>query len=674
MQSVSTLWNELFTSNANREVRFTINGIEYGSSRIVSARIERGCMDSLSIGNAVSASLNLSFFPVSDIPRMAEIVCEVRLKEPITDIYVGDEDGNVMMTEDGFIIAAQYAKQSEWITRGRFYVDTRKLDKSTGLLTVTAYDKMLFAEAPYIDQVGTYPMPMVNAVAFIADQIGVDVDERSEIYNGYVDSPTHVYNMREVLRFIAAASGGNFIISDTGKLRLVSVASPVNAVEYPCEELASIGDELTITGVRLLPDNDKEYFAGTTNGYVIEGECAYATQAMCNDVLAKLQGVAYRPVEVRGALLDPALEIGDSVAFGGIATTLSQDDVTLGSAMISNASAPVEDELEHEIPYQTRSREQRMTATSFSEIRKSTEAIALEVQGKLDEEDASSLIETSLEGITLSATAGSNQSTIKIMANGIEVDSAVVKFSSITATSVSASNITGSLTSDKIDLYGDLTVYSNSYLSGVGGYMGYTASTLDGSAGMHIESSNGASEVRVTSNGAAIENYRGGSVVCTNNCSISGEYIFFNAGDGCEMAPNRFNPVSDWGMDLGYSGNRWGTLYCGAVNDSSDRALKTNIEYGLDKYDAFFDKLKPCSYKFIREGENGKTNTGLIAQDIDAALSEVGFDRQDFAGLAMSDKVGASGLVYNQFISLLIDQTQKLKKRVDELEKIINQK
>lgn len=672
MQSVSTLWNELFTSNANRDVRFTINGIEYGSSRIVSARIERGCMDSLSIGNAVSASLNLSFFPVSDIPRMAEIVCEVRLRDSVADVYVGDEYSNVMMTEDGFIIAAQYGKKSEWITRGRFYVDTRKLDKSTGLLTVTAYDKMLFAEAPYIDQVGTYPMPMADAVSFIADQIGVDVDERSEIYNGYVDSPTHVYNMREVLRFIASASGGNFIISDTGKLRLVSVASPVNAVEYHCEELASIGDELTITGVRLLPDNDKEYFAGTTDGYVIEGECAYATQAMCNDVLARLQNVAYRPVEVRGALLDPALEIGDSVAFGGIATTLSQDDATLGSAMISNASAPVEDELEHEIPYQTRSREQRMTATSFSEIRKSTEEIALEVQGKLDEEDASSLIKTNLEGITLSATAGSNQSTIKIMANGIEVDSAVVKFSSITATSVSASNITGSLTSDKIKLYGDLTVYQNYLLNSSGGSMGYTSSTKDGSGGIHLLSSG--SEVRATSSGAALHGSGGGRVVCTNNASITGDYIFLNAGDGCYIASNHFSCNSDWGMNLGYSGNRWGDIYCGKLNEGSDRALKTDIEYGLDKYDAFFDKLKPCSYKFIREGENGKTNTGLIAQDIDAALSEVGFDRQDFAGLAMSDKVGASGLVYNQFISLLIDQTQKLKKRVDELEKIINQK
>lgn len=299
-----------------------------------------------------------------------------------------------------------------------------------------------------------------------------------------------------------------------------------------------------------------------------------------------------------------------------------------------------------------------------SSIKQTAEEINLSVKDL--EQDVENKIQTGIEGITLSATAGSNQSTIKVMANGIEVDSAVVKFSNITADSVAASNITGSLTSDKIKLYGDLTVYQNYLLNSSGGSLGYTSSSKDGSGGIHLASSG--SEVRATNTGAALHGSGGGRVVCTNNCSITGNYIFFNAGDGCEMAPNRFNPLSDWGMDLGMSGQRWGTLYCGAVNDSSDRALKTDIEYGLDKYSALFDALKPCSYRFIREGEDGKTNTGFIAQDIDAALTEVGLTRQDFAGLAMSEQEGASGLVYNQFIALLIDQVQKLKKRIAALE------
>ena len=88
MQNAGTLWGDLLKGNHVQEVRFTINGIEYGHSRIASARIIRSCMQTLSIGNAVSATLELSFFPVGSIPPMAEIICEMRLKEVTEDIYV----------------------------------------------------------------------------------------------------------------------------------------------------------------------------------------------------------------------------------------------------------------------------------------------------------------------------------------------------------------------------------------------------------------------------------------------------------------------------------------------------------------------------------------------------------------------------------------------------------
>ena len=130
-----------------------------------------------------------------------------------------------------------------------------------------------------------------------------------------------------------------------------------------------------------------------------------------------------------------------------------------------------------------------------------------------------------------------------------------------------------------------------------------------------------------------------------------------------EIGGNYAAPSTTYGSHLGLESMRWATVYCSAVNDASDRALKTNIEYCLDKYDAVFDGLRPCSYTFIREGEDGKTNTGFIAQDIDELLDLLGMDRKDFAGLAMSDIKGASGLVYNQFIALVVDQVQKMKKR-----------
>lgn len=676
MQSVSKLWEELLASDAAREVRFTINGVTYGHDRIVSARKLRSGMQTLSIGEACAASLELSFFPQGYIPPAAEILCEVRLRENVKDIYLKDEYGNLVATDDGYLIAARYSRKSEWIPHGKFYIDTRKLDKATNLMTVTAYDKMIFAEAPYIDQKGTYPMPAKDAVAFIAAELGVEVDHRNQIYAGKIDSPTNVYNMREVLRFIAAASGGNFIISDEGKLRLVPIASPAdNAPVQHCSKLLSIGDTVTITGVRLLPDKDTEYFAGSSDGYVISGECAFATQAICNAVLNKLQGVLYRPLEARGVLLDPALEIGDSVNLGGVATVLVHDDVILGAAMVSDVSAPLEEELEHEIPYQSRSREQRMTATSFSEIRKSTSEIALEVKGKLGAEEANSLIQTNLAGITLSVSAGNNQSTIKILANGIEVDSAVVRFSKITADSVDAEDISGSLTSDQIDLYGDLTVWRDEDLDSAGGYMGYTTSTKDGSAGMHMESRYGSAELRVTENGAAMEHDDGGSAVCTNNFSATGDYVFLESAWTELVLSSDFYPEDS--IYLGIYGNEWEAVYANTGTiQTSDERKKTDIVRDVSKYRAFLLDLIPSCGKYI-DGTSGRTHIFFVAQDVEKMMEKHGLTDLDFAGLIKSpvrDKLTGEvidymyALRYAEFIPLILDAVQWQEQRLQAQE------
>ena len=672
MQQTSELWKSLFASGANRGVRFTINGVKYGGDKIVSARIIRSGMDRLAIGNAVAASLELSFFPAGDIPRMAEITCEVRMQQSATDIFVGGEDEEydepfMIETADGYIIAAQYSDKSEWITRGKFYIDTRKLDKTTGVLTVTAYDCMLKAEADYIDQNGTYPMPMSDAVAYIASQIGVEVDERNEIYGGKIDSPTHVYNMREVLRFIAAASGGNFIISDTGKLRLVKVAAAAeNATEYDCAECFA-GDAVTITGVRLLPDDEKEYFVGTKDGYVIEGECAYATEKMCNTLLDSLSGVVYRPVDAWDALLDPALEIGDSVALGGVTSVLWEDDVTFGAAMLSNASAPFEEEVEHEFHFQSRTREQRMTADSFSRITKTTDAITQEVQGKIGEAAAQSLIATTLNGIEISSsTTGvtdANSASITLSGKSGDVNISAtgkITMGNVQASSISASNITaGTLNASAIAVDGAMALQNGAASVGTFG----VKVGLNNKSFILVQNNSG-SEIVLDSSYAAL---RGGWISLFSTDCNQGAYITKETlSNGQKL--NTF-VCSNYGLALGTPENRWETVYCSAVNDSSDRALKKDIAYGLGKYDKLFDALRPCSYRFIREGENGKINTGFVAQDVDAAVSAAGLARDDFAGLAMSEKEGASGLVYNQFIALLVDQVQTLKARVAALEK-----
>ena len=139
-------------------------------------------------------------------------------------------------------------------------------------------------------------------------------------------------------------------------------------------------------------------------------------------------------------------------------------------------------------------------------------------------------------------------------------------------------------------------------------------------------------------------------------------------------------PLGDNGATLGMSAIRWADIF--ATNSSitsSDAMLKTDIVYGLDQFDALFDALRPASYKFI-DGTSGRTHMGMIAQDVEAALSELGISTQQFAAFIKSptedEETGDAefryGLRYGEFIALIIYQVQKLKQelksKVDELD------
>ena len=63
---------------------------------------------------------------------------------------------------------------------------------------------------------------------------------------------------------------------------------------------------------------------------------------------------------------------------------------------------------------------------------------------------------------------------------------------------------------------------------------------------------------------------------------------------------------------------------------------------------------------------------GLIAQDVEECMTACGIDSMELAAFIKSPGEDGSGydycLRYGEFISLLIDQVQKLKKRVQKLE------
>ena len=135
-----------------------------------------------------------------------------------------------------YVRAVNGTEKSEWIQQGVYYIDTREQthdDRGFDVLTVHCYDAMLLSEVTWpSSNSNDYPMLDKDMVQFIADHMkidtdgnGVHVDTRTwdAMTAGYKFPLPVGYSMREVLCMIAAAYGSNFIITQTGELRLVSM-------------------------------------------------------------------------------------------------------------------------------------------------------------------------------------------------------------------------------------------------------------------------------------------------------------------------------------------------------------------------------------------------------------------------------------------------------------------
>lgn len=132
-----------------------------------------------------------------------------------------------------------------------------------------------------------------------------------------------------------------------------------------------------------------------------------------------------------------------------------------------------------------------------------------------------------------------------------------------------------------------------------------------------------------------------------------------------------FLPGANDRYNLGDGGLVWADIYAasGTIN-TSDREKKEAIVYGLYKLDGLLDKLEPCTFRF-RDGTSGRSHPGFIAQDVEAALEELGLTTADFAGLVKSPREDGGYdyfLRYNEFIPINTWEIQKLKAKVAELE------
>lgn len=108
------------------------------------------------------------------------------------------------------------------------------------------------------------------------------------------------------------------------------------------------------SGVEIVVDENTSYFAGSVNGRVITIQNPWGTQAQADNILAAIQGFQYQPYTADGALLDPAAEIGDGVSLNGMYSGLYKISRNYSSLMATNISAPQDEEIDHEYPFETK--------------------------------------------------------------------------------------------------------------------------------------------------------------------------------------------------------------------------------------------------------------------------------------------------------------------------------
>lgn len=453
-----------------------------------------------------------------------------------------------------------------------------------------------------------------------------------------------------------------------------------------------------VSRVTLMLDDKNVLTAGDDTGYEILASCPHATQPMVDSLLAKLKGKVYRMYTADEAGLDPAAELGDGVTVGGVYSMVSRlsDD----GEGYPGISAPGEEELEDEYPSAgPMTREfNRQLAQTRSSITKTAEEIRHEVSGKIGTEDAKTLIKQSIEDIELSVSSTSGgTTTFQLTAGGASLStqmldlkvkavniSGTLKANQIDATNlrVNAANIDGTLTIGKLPSNVATTGDIPTNVSDLHNDKGYqtergVTTIIDGTVTADFINALGITAAELDADAVLADNINlEGALKVTD-----GRYILGHIGDykGMTDGVGLFGPDSDFicvatstGAKIAYvdrRGNDIEAIYvtsdaCHATSDfiiDSDRRLKTDINYGLERYGGLFDRLRPCWYR-LKKDKLGRVRMGLIAQDVLEAVEASGIGEDE---LALVHKSGDYyGIGYGELISLCIYKIQQLEARL----------
>ena len=377
MLNTSAQWQAMAASGtAVLRCRLTlVGGGSFEYTDIDAPVISRALMgDGISVGNCVAACLTVTVktdnSTTENLPRAAGLQLWAWWQAPDETIC-------------------------DAVCLGTFYVAHREYDARTRAMRLTCYDAMLKANAPYTVLNADWPCTMRWLAFAIARALGVVLDPRttSALDNAptaLIPEPGEGTTLRDLLSQIAAVHGANWTVTQN-KLRLkwihqqgpadlveydpvpegsdsdvISCRGVVGAVHYdviPAQALG--GRRFQITGLRLIQPDGTETLAGSDDGIVVPVNVpAWATAAHLNWLRAALLNVNYWwPAVLRGAVYDPAAELGDWIEYPVVYTEdgeertstgycmLCAETITLGSLPRADIAMPEPGEAADEYPY-----------------------------------------------------------------------------------------------------------------------------------------------------------------------------------------------------------------------------------------------------------------------------------------------------------------------------------
>lgn len=329
---------------------------------------------------------------------------------------------------------------------------------------------------------------------------------------------------------------------------------------------------------------------------------------------------------------------------------------------------------------------------------------AASINGYVSEDSIISSINQSAEAVTINANkvslAGKN---IDLTSDNITISSTnfnVTKDGTITAKNADvtgAVNVESGTISGNLEISGALTHTRENYKVTLRGIQ----STLTNGVFYITDSSSGSDKYPVRINGdgsASFTNVEisGSSTIaaaCIPNLSASKitsgtlsssriDTSTLTIKSGCTIGSGTYNAkISSYNQYAALSADASGdTSYTASLvsivraaqawssNNSSNKNIKNNIHDFDDRYDVFFDNLRPQLYKYNSRPDDGYS-MGYIWQEVNESLAKSNLTRND-VGAVYEDKLidGGLGLRKTDFIALNTWQIQKLKTRIEELE------